>query len=185
MTQKINIAIVGVGNCASALIQGLAYYRAKKLQAESSLEQTDSQEPVGLMHEVLGGYTAADIEVVAAFDIDQRKVGQDVAIAIFAPPNCTTQFYPDVASTGVSVSMGCILDGVSEHLESYPEANRLVKSDRPEPSKQQGCGYPQSFKYRHSHQLPTGWFAAGYLLLRGLCSSRRHWFYQLHSRIYR
>lgn len=137
MNNKINIAIVGVGNCASSLIQGLAYYRAQAQQAQPRFKEADSPEPVGLMHEVLGGYTAADIDVVAAFDIDQRKVGQDVAIAIFASPNCTTQFYPDISPAGVSVSMGCVLDSVSEHLADYPEANRLVTSDRSEPSKQQ------------------------------------------------
>jgi myo-inositol-1-phosphate synthase len=127
MANKINIAIVGVGNCASALLQGLAYYQ----------EPAHQQQPVGLMNLDLGGYTPVDIQVVAAFDIDQRKVGQDVAIAIFAPPNCTTQFYPEIEPTGVPVTMGCILDGFSDHLKDYPEERRFVPSDQPQASKQE------------------------------------------------
>ncbi len=127
MANTINIAIVGVGNCASALIQGLAHYR----------ETAHQQQPVGLMNLDLGGYTAADIQVVAAFDIDQRKVGQDVAIAAFSPPNCTTQFYPELKPMGVTVNMGCILDGLSDHLQDYPEEHRFVPSDQPEASKQE------------------------------------------------
>ena len=80
----IRIAIVGVGNCASALVQGLQYYRDK-----------EAEDQVGLMHWDLGGYTPKDIGVVAAFDIDQRKVGQDIHQAIFAPPNCTARFCSD------------------------------------------------------------------------------------------
>jgi len=87
------------------------------------------------MHWDLGGYKPYDIEVVAAFDIDRRKVGQDVADAIFARPNCTEVFCSDIASTGVSVQMGKILDGYSDHMENYPEDDSFVLSNAPEPTK--------------------------------------------------
>ena len=85
---KIKIAVVGIGNCASSLIQGIHYYGGKSLQ-----------DAIGLMHWEIGGYQPGDIEVVAAFDIDERKVGVDVHEAIFSAPNCTTVFlfrYPCV-----------------------------------------------------------------------------------------
>lgn len=101
---KIKLAIVGVGNCASSLVQGLTYY--KKVGGDSP--------PVpGLMHNVLGGYRVADIEVVAAIDVDARKVGQDVGKAVFAPPNCTIKF-SDVPEIGVEVQKGPVLDGIAE-----------------------------------------------------------------------
>ncbi len=78
---KIKIAIAGLGNCASSLIQGLEYYKSK-----------NQDNCIGLMHWDIGDYKPGDIEVVAAFDIDQRKVGKDVAEAIIQPPNCTKIF---------------------------------------------------------------------------------------------
>ncbi len=77
----IKIGIVGIGNCASSLVQGIEYYKDKR-----------PEEAIGLMHWEIGGYRPGDIEVVAAFDIDVRKVGKDVSEAIFEPPNCTTGF---------------------------------------------------------------------------------------------
>jgi myo-inositol-1-phosphate synthase len=106
--KKIQIAILGVGNCASSLVQGISYYAGR-----------DPEEVVGLMHWELGGFLPSDIEVVAAFDVDARKVGRDVSEAIFAAPNCTTVFCPDVAKAGVQVRMGRVLDGVSEHMVDY------------------------------------------------------------------
>jgi len=123
---KIKIAIVGMGNCASSLIQGIHYYRDK-----------DPKEAIGLMHPVIGGYGPSDIEVVAAWDIDRRKVGKDVAQAIFEKPNCTTVFCPEIPETGVKVRMGRILDGFSEHMKDYPEARTFVIADEPEPSKEE------------------------------------------------
>jgi len=123
---NIRIAIVGVGNCASSLIQGIAYYRDKA-----------SQDAIGLMHWDIGGYKPYDIQVVAAFDIDRRKVGRDVAEAIFAPPNCTTVFCPQVPPTGVRVSMGKVLDGFSEHMKGYDERHTFVLADAPEPSREE------------------------------------------------
>ncbi len=105
---KIKIAIVGVGNCASALVQGIHYYRGGKAASAK-----------GLMHWKLGGYAPGDIQVVAAFDIDRRKVGRDVSAAIFAKPNCTKVFCPSVPRSGVKVRMGRILDGVAGHMKDY------------------------------------------------------------------
>ena len=120
---KIKIAIAGIGNCASSLIQGIEYYKL------------DDKEPIGLMHREIGGYKPGDIKVVAAFDIDARKVGKDVSEAIFAPPNCTAVFCPDVPSTGVKVKMGRVLDGVSDHMKNYKESQTFVVSKEQESTK--------------------------------------------------
>jgi myo-inositol-1-phosphate synthase len=121
MSKEIRIAIVGIGNCASALIQGLFYYKDVK----------DERELVpGLMHNVLGGYRISDIKVVAAFDIDARKVGKDVSEAIFAPPNCTKIFCKNVPKVGVKVKMGPVLDGVAPHMKEYPEDKTFVVARR-------------------------------------------------------
>ena len=118
---KIKIAIIGVGNCASSLIQGIYYYRNKA-----------PEDAIGLMHWDIGGYTPGDIEVVAAFDIDKRKVGNDVSQAIFAPPNCTTVFHRDIPEMGVKVMMGQVMDGVAPHMKDYPEDETFVVSNEPE-----------------------------------------------------
>ena len=107
--KKIKIAIAGIGNCSSSLVQGINYYKDK-----------DSRKAIGLMHWDIGGYGPSDIEVVAAFDIDKRKVGRDVSEAIFASPNCTTVFCKDIPETGVKVQMGKILDGFAYHMRNYP-----------------------------------------------------------------
>jgi len=120
---KIKIAIVGIGNCASSLIQGIHYYRGG-----------DPQDAIGLMHREIGGYKPGDIEVAAAFDIDKRKVGFDVHDAIFSAPNCTTVFYSDIPESGVTVRMGKILDGFSAHMKDYDEKRTFVLADEPEPS---------------------------------------------------
>ena len=117
MAKEIKIAIVGLGNCASSLIQGLFYY--KNVEDEKELVP-------GLMHNVLGGYKISDIKVVAAFDVDKRKVGKDVSEAIFAPPNCTKIFCKDVPKMGVKVKMGPVLDGVASHMKDYPEDKTFV-----------------------------------------------------------
>ena len=123
---KIKIAIVGVGNCASSLIQGIYYYRDR--------HQPDA---VGLMHWDLGGYGPADIEVVAALDVDERKVGVDVNQAIFAKPNCTTVFCADLPDSGVTVSMGCVLDGVADHMQHYREDRTFKVAHTAEPTQRQ------------------------------------------------
>lgn len=122
--EKIKIAIAGLGNCASSLIQGIEYYRTQTTETA-----------IGLMHWDIGGYQPSDIEVVAAFDIDSRKVGKDISEAIFAPPNCTTIFCDSISPTGVKVQMGQVLDGFSEHMSNYEENYTFLVSNIPEPSK--------------------------------------------------
>jgi myo-inositol-1-phosphate synthase len=106
---KIRIAIIGVGNCASSLVQGISFYR----------DVPSNGAAVGLMHNLIGPYAPNDIAVVAAFDIDRRKVGLDVNQAIFAPPNCTKVFCADVATTGAIVKMGCVFDGYPAHMSEH------------------------------------------------------------------
>lgn len=121
----IRIAIVGVGNCASALVQGIEFYR------ENS-RRNPKFEPLGLMHLEIGGYKPWDIQVGAAFDVDVRKVGKPLKEALFAKPNCTTIFYPNLNDSGVIVSMGEVLDGVSDHMKDYPEDCRfIVANEKP------------------------------------------------------
>jgi myo-inositol-1-phosphate synthase len=121
---EIKIAIVGVGNCASSLVQGIHYYKEAK-----------PDDPVGLMHWEIGGYRAGDLRVVAAFDIDRRKVGCDVAEAIFAEPNCTQIFHADVPETGVAVQMSPILDGFPDHMREYPSSQAFVPAQERQPEK--------------------------------------------------
>ncbi|MDI7261073.1 MAG: inositol-3-phosphate synthase [Thermodesulfobacteriota bacterium] len=122
---SIRIAIVGVGNCASALVQGIEFYR--------DLSRKNPRfEPLGLMHMDLGGYKPWDIEVGAAFDIDRRKVGKPLREAIFAKPNCTKTIYSHFNDSGVIISMGEVMDGVSEHMRDYPEDRTfVVASEKP------------------------------------------------------
>lgn len=124
--KKIKIAIIGLGNCASSLLQGIEYYKS-----------IPSSEWVGLMHTHLGGYSPLDIEIVAAFDIDARKVGKDVSEAIFAPPNCTKQICSEYPLQNIKVSMGKILDGIAPHMKDYPYENTFIPSNQPEPDKNQ------------------------------------------------
>ena len=116
--KKIKMAVAGLGNCASSLIQGIEYYK-----------HVNEKDSIGLMHYEVGGYRAGDIDVVAAFDIDARKVGRDVSQAIFALPNCTKVLYPDMPPKGVEVKMGPVLDGVAAHMANYPEERRFVVAD--------------------------------------------------------
>ncbi|MEZ4502721.1 MAG: inositol-3-phosphate synthase [Dehalococcoidia bacterium] len=105
MADKINVAIIGVGNCASSLVQGVEFYRG----AESG------EEIPGLMHPVLGGYHINDINFTAAFDIDADKVGLDLSEAIGAGPNNTYKF-ADVPTSGVKVERGMTHDGLGKYL---------------------------------------------------------------------
>jgi len=124
--EKIRIAIAGMGNCASSLVQGLEYYRDKK-----------PEDAIGLMHWEIGGYRPFDIEVVAAFDIDERKVGKDVNEAIFELPNCTTVFCEKLPKAEVQVQMGRVLDGVAEHMEQHPDQRTFLPSDAPEATREE------------------------------------------------
>ncbi len=109
----INVAIIGVGNCASSLVQGVHFYH----------DAREGEKVPGLMHVNLGGYHVRDLRFVAAFDIDANKVGKDLAEAIYAPPNNTFKF-ADVPLTGVRVSRGMTHDGVGKYLENVvPKAS--------------------------------------------------------------
>ena len=123
--KKIKVAIVGLGNCASSLIQGLYYYDNSKKNA------------IGLMHETLGGYTISDIEVVLAIDIDVRKVGKDISEAIYSSPNCTKVFCDNVPQMGKKVQMGVVMDGVSPHTTLFSPDIRVVIANEKEPSKEE------------------------------------------------
>ncbi len=101
----VNVAIIGVGNCASSLVQGVHYYKDAK----------EDEFVPGLMHVNLGGYHVADINFVAAFDIDKNKVGKDLAEAIYTPPNNTFKFC-DVPQTGIRVERGMTHDGLGRYL---------------------------------------------------------------------
>ena len=120
----IKVAIVGVGNCASSLVQGVAHY-----------SNGGANEAIGLIHWDLAGYRPRDIDIVAAWDVDRRKVGKDVSEAIFARPNCTTVFCDHVPPTGTAVLMGRILDGVADHMEDYPIDRTFDVADAPEPDR--------------------------------------------------
>ena len=122
---EIKIAIAGLGNCASSLIQGIYYYQDKS-----------PEDAIGLMHWSIGGYTPSDIRVVAAFDIDARKVGRDVNEAIFAEPNCTAIFAGDLPAAGVTVQMGKVLDGYSAHMDNYPDSQTFVVADADQPTQE-------------------------------------------------
>jgi myo-inositol-1-phosphate synthase len=122
---SIRIAIAGVGNCASSLIQGIHYYTPERCR----------QGVTGLMHTEIGGYLPCDIEVVAAFDVDARKVGMDVNKAIFSKPNCTKIFQRDIPPSDVIVRMGPVLDGISEHMADYAEDRTFVRSNATELTK--------------------------------------------------
>jgi myo-inositol-1-phosphate synthase len=121
MSNSIKIAIAGIGNCASSLIQGLSWYGKRRGTADEAL---------GLLHPEIGGWRAEDLRVVAAFDIDSRKVGRPLEEAIFALPNNTKDIDRDVAPSGVVVQMGPVLDGCPAHMLSYPLHQRFDPAAR-------------------------------------------------------
>jgi myo-inositol-1-phosphate synthase len=110
MQKAIKVAIAGVGNCASSLVQGVEYYRNRQGVA---LE--------GIMRHSIGGYSCGDVEFVAAFDIDRRKVGHPLEEAIFAKPNCTRIFQSALPVSNVIVQAGPVLDGIAPHMADYPD----------------------------------------------------------------
>jgi myo-inositol-1-phosphate synthase len=120
--RAIRIAVVGVGNCASSLIQGIEFYRES--------QKSPAFEGLGLMHLDIGGYKPWDIEVGAAFDVDRRKVGKPLKEALFAKPNCTRVISSNINDSAVTVSMGEVLDGVSEHMRDYPEDRTFLVADQ-------------------------------------------------------
>ena len=116
----VRVAIVGLGNCASSLVQGVDFYRTG----------ADAQ---GFMIARIGPYSVSDIEFVLGIDIDLRKVGRDISEAVLAPPNNTKLFHPQLAQTGVEVIMGCTLDGVAPHMTGAGERGFAV-ADLAEPT---------------------------------------------------
>ncbi len=115
---KIKVAIAGVGNCASSLVQGVQYYR-----------DHESECPAGLMHPDVGGWAPGDLEFVAAFDVDRRKVGAPLEEAVFARPNCTMVFQPKLKPSGVIVQMAPVLDGIAPHMADYPDDDAFRVAD--------------------------------------------------------
>ena len=109
MSKKIRVAIAGVGNCASALVQGVHFYK-----------DHEQENIPGIMFSRIGGYHPSDIEFVAAFDVDRRKVGRPLGEAIFAAPNCARIFCQPVP-LGPTVLMAPVLDGVSDYMLEQPE----------------------------------------------------------------
>ncbi len=117
MAKEIRVAIIGVGNCASSLVQGIQYY--KNVNGNSPLVP-------GLMHNVLGNYKISDIKFVAAIDVDKKKVGKDLGTAIFSKPNCTKKF-SDVPKQNVEVNKGPVLDGIAETTREKFEVDERQK----------------------------------------------------------
>eukprot|EP01132_Coremiostelium_polycephalum_P022161 gene22161-26300_t len=113
---KIKVAILGVGNCASSLVQGVEYYT------------THSDKKSGLMTDNIGGYTAGNIEFVCGFEVDERKIGSTLKEAIFAKPNCTIILNNDIKREA-PIYRSPVIDGVSPLMAEYPEANRFVIKD--------------------------------------------------------
>ena len=120
--KKIRLAILGVGNCASSLIQGIEFYRR-------NYSNNGHGDALGLMNYEIGGYRPQDIEVVCAFDIDKRKVGLPVKKAIFQAPNCTQLITNHLPTPNAIVQMGEIHDGIAEHMKEYPEGRTFIASD--------------------------------------------------------
>ncbi|MBJ7366530.1 MAG: inositol-3-phosphate synthase, partial [Thermoleophilia bacterium] len=110
MSKTVNVAIIGVGNCASSFVQGIQFYK----------DANETDFIPGLMHTVLGGYHVRDINFTAAIDIDARKVGTDLSEAIFCEPNNTIKL-ADVAKTGITVSRGMTHDGLGKYLSEIIE----------------------------------------------------------------
>jgi len=124
LMNTIKVGVVGVGNCASSLVQGLAHYA-----------NGGANEAIGLMHWDLAGYRPTDIQIVSAWDVDSRKVGKPIGRAIFEKPNCTEVFEANVPDGDAIVEMGCVLDGVSDHMDAHPFDRRFDIADRPQPTR--------------------------------------------------
>jgi myo-inositol-1-phosphate synthase len=118
---KIRVALVGIGNCASSLVQGVHHYSDPALRGR------------GLIHDRIGDYGPSDVAFVLAIDTDARKVGLDLADAIFASPNCTARFQAEIPASGVTVMMGRVLDGMAPHMLKVGDRG-FVRADLPEAS---------------------------------------------------
>ena len=115
---KIKVAIAGVGNCASSLVQGIEYY-----------QKNPEKDVNGLMHPKVGEWGPGDLQIVAAFDVDRRKVGKPVEQAIFAKPNCTMVFQEEIAPSGVEVQMAPVMDGIAPHMDEYDDDEAFRAAD--------------------------------------------------------
>ncbi|MBM5806004.1 MAG: inositol-3-phosphate synthase [Candidatus Verstraetearchaeota archaeon] len=128
MFMTIKVAIVGVGNCSSALVQGTNYYR----------NASEDEDVPGLLHVNMGGYHPRDLEFVAAFDVDATKVGRDLSEAIFAYPNNTRKF-SEVPRLGVEVQKGPVMDGLGKYLKGYVKESEAEPVDVAEELKASGA----------------------------------------------
>ena len=169
--EKVRVAIVGVGNCASSLVQGVRYY-------------SDPSRRAGLIHNLIGGYGPGDVEFVLAIDTDARKVGRDLAEAIFAPPNCTARIVPAIPATGVIVMMGRILDGMASHMLAAGERG-FVRADEAEADREFDRRRLEGVARRRAAQLPPGRLGAGDRLLHGMRARGRRRGRQLHAGLHR
>ena len=166
MSETVNVAIIGVGNCASSLVQGVEYYRNAK---------PDEFVP-GLMHVNLGGYHVNDIRFTAAFDIDARKVGHDLSAAIFSEPNNTLKLR-GCSAPGVPVQRGMTHDGLGQ----VPERDHR-EGTRPDRGHH---GNPARDRDRRRGQLPAGRFRAGDQVVRRAGPRRRMRVRELHPGVHR
>jgi myo-inositol-1-phosphate synthase len=144
---KIRIGIVGVGNCASSLVQGMSYYA----------DVRDNEPVPGLMHVELGGYRPSDVQVASAFDIAKEKVGRDVSEAIFAKPNNTFRF-AEVAKSGVKVERGPTLDGLGKYLHGCVEESESRQVDVADTLRRSGTEILVSYLPVGSEHA-TAWYA--------------------------
>jgi len=119
MAKEIKVAIIGVGNCASSFYQGIELFKSRTID-----------DYLGVIHPDIAGYKVTDINIVAAFDVDKRKVGKDLSEAIFSPPNIA-YMYPGLTlqKRGVRVIMGPVMDGVPEHLRKFVEVSDEKPAD--------------------------------------------------------
>ncbi len=114
---KIKVGVIGVGNCFAGLVQGIEYYR-----------RNPGEKVIGIMHELIGGYSIFDIDFVAAFDVAENKVGKPLHEAIYQPPNCV-DWLPEVPKSDVIVKEAPILDGVGTYVEKMIKPIKQTKSD--------------------------------------------------------
>ena len=168
--RTLRLAIAGVGNCASALLQGLEYYRTH-----------DPARTSGLLHAQLGGYRLEDLRVVAAFDVDARKVGRPLEEAAFAAPNCTRIFAEKLPPSDVAVQMGPVLDGVAPHMARHPAERAFRVAD----ATPVDVARAARIRRRGAGLLPAGGIRARGATLRGGVSRFPHGSGELRPGVHR
>ena len=124
MNNSIKIGIVGIGNCSSALIQGLQYYRNDSYY--ENINENYKKSIAGLINPILGRYKISDIKIVSGFDVDSKKVGKDISDAIFSPPN-NTKTFSDVPNQNTIINKGPVMDGVSERMKNIFDVDNTQK----------------------------------------------------------